>query len=318
MPSKPVEVDRVAREVEPEDLLAARVLLLQRDVVVVGEAVEADDLVALGAQGLGEMRADEAGGAGDEIPHRSALQRPQPAAVLDEADLGVEAGHRDAGAILAERRLGPLAVRERERELRVAAAGGERQREGAAEARVDVGHGERAVGLAEALDARRPDDPDRLGDGRACSIRSGSRIDIPLIDSPPLDWIIVRAIALRQRPSRSQKTSIENSSPTHSSCTIDSTGVWRRKNSSSVGIGRPVDVPRAEAFADLDEQRIAGVVRHLAREPRARALDAVLLEEHMRDVLVGHRRAHLVRRREQEGRLELRRGRARRCSGRCP
>ena len=64
------EVDRVARQVEPEDLLAADVLLLQRDVVVVGEAVEPDDLVALGAQGLREMRADEAGGAGDEIPHR--------------------------------------------------------------------------------------------------------------------------------------------------------------------------------------------------------------------------------------------------------
>ena len=41
------EVDRVARQVEPEDLLATRVLLLQRDVVVVGEAVEPDDLVAL-------------------------------------------------------------------------------------------------------------------------------------------------------------------------------------------------------------------------------------------------------------------------------
>ena len=48
------EVDRVAREVEPEDLLAARVLLLQRDVVVVGEAVEPDDLVALRAQRLDE------------------------------------------------------------------------------------------------------------------------------------------------------------------------------------------------------------------------------------------------------------------------
>ena len=56
------EVDRVAREVEPEDLLAARVLLLQRDVVVVGEAVEPDDLVALRPQRLGEMGADEAGG----------------------------------------------------------------------------------------------------------------------------------------------------------------------------------------------------------------------------------------------------------------
>ena len=56
---------------------------------------------------------------------------------------------------------------------------------------------------------------------------------MPLIDSPPFDWIIVRAIALRHRPSRSQNTSIENSSPRQSSCTIDSTGVWPRKNASS-------------------------------------------------------------------------------------
>ena len=42
-----VEVDRVAREVEAADVEPARVLLLQRDVVVVGEAVEADDVVPL-------------------------------------------------------------------------------------------------------------------------------------------------------------------------------------------------------------------------------------------------------------------------------
>ena len=139
---------------------------------------------------------------------------------------------------------------------------------------------------------------------RACSISSRSRIDMPLIDSPPFDWIIVRAIALRQRPSRSQKTSIENSSPTHSSCTIDSTGVWREEELELGRVGRAVDVPRAEALADLDEQGIARIVRHLARQPRPRALDAVLLEEHVRDVLVGHRRAHLVGRREQQGGLE--------------
>ena len=67
---EPGEVDRVAREVEPADLLPARVLLLQRDVVVVGEAVEADDVVALRAQRLGEVGADEAGRAGDEVSHR--------------------------------------------------------------------------------------------------------------------------------------------------------------------------------------------------------------------------------------------------------
>ena len=68
-----------------------------------------------------------------------------------------------------------------------------------------------------------------------CAISSGSRNDMPLIDSPPFDWSIVRGMALRHLPSRSQNTSIENSSPTHSSCTIDSTGVWARKKASSAG-----------------------------------------------------------------------------------
>ena len=60
---------------------------------------------------------------------------------------------------------------------------------------------------------------------RPTSISSGSRIVIPLIDSPPFDSIIVRGTALRQRLSRSQKTSIENSSPAQSVCTIESWSV---------------------------------------------------------------------------------------------
>ena len=60
----------------------------------------------------------------------------------------------------------------------------------------------------------------------------------------------------------------------------------------------------AEAFANLHEQGIARVLRDVAGEPRPRALDAVVFEEHVRDVLVGHRRADLVRRRKQQGRLE--------------
>ena len=51
-----------------------------------------------------------------------------------------------------------LAARERERELRIAPSRRERQREAAAEARVDVGDVMRTVGLAEALDVRRPDE----------------------------------------------------------------------------------------------------------------------------------------------------------------
>ncbi len=72
------DVDRVARQVEAEDLLPPRVLLLQRDVVVVGEAVESDDVVTLGAQRLGEVGADEAGSAGDEVAHQAVSGRSSP------------------------------------------------------------------------------------------------------------------------------------------------------------------------------------------------------------------------------------------------
>ena len=94
-----------------------------------------------------------------------------------------------------------------------------------------------------------------------CAISSASRNDIPLIDSPPFDWSIVRGIALMHRPSRSQNTSIENSSPRQSSCTIDSTGVWLEEERELGRVGGPVDVTRAEPFADLDEQGVARVGR---------------------------------------------------------
>ena len=66
----PPEVDRVAREVEPEDLLPARVLLLQLDIVVIGEAVDPDDVVPEVAQRGRKVRADEPGRAGDDEAHR--------------------------------------------------------------------------------------------------------------------------------------------------------------------------------------------------------------------------------------------------------
>src|SRR4051812_22078729 len=68
-----------------------------------------------------------------------------------EREVREEARHHEALAEVAEPRLRALAARQRERELGVAAARGERQREAAAEARVDVGDGVGAVGLAEAL-----------------------------------------------------------------------------------------------------------------------------------------------------------------------
>ncbi len=91
---------------------------------------------------------------------------------------------------------------------------------------------------------------------RPCSISSRSRIVMPLIDSPPFDSIIVRGIAFRQRPSWSQKTSIENSSPTQ--CAAPSIGrSCSRGRSRARAVRRPIDVPRAEPAPRLDEHRIA-------------------------------------------------------------
>ena len=67
------EVELVLGQVDTADVEAARVLLLKRDVVVVREAVETDDLVAAFEQRLGEVRADEPGGSGDGEPHRGTI-----------------------------------------------------------------------------------------------------------------------------------------------------------------------------------------------------------------------------------------------------
>src|SRR5436309_14562016 len=82
--------------------------------------------------------------------------RPQrPVAVRRQAQVGEEARHHDPLAELAEPRLGTLTARQRERELGISPAGSEREREAAAEARVDVGDEVRSIGLTEALDVRR-------------------------------------------------------------------------------------------------------------------------------------------------------------------
>ena len=67
------EVELVAGEVEAAHVEPAGVPLLQRGVVVVGERVDPDDLVPGRLERLGEVRADEAGGAGDDVPHRSTI-----------------------------------------------------------------------------------------------------------------------------------------------------------------------------------------------------------------------------------------------------
>ena len=174
-----------------------------------------------------EGRDDERFGGSRLAWFRDSVERlERTVGVGEEGQAREVARHHDAFAELAEARLGPLAAGEGERELGVAAPGGRRQREPAAEARVDVGDvvaRRRSRGSTGRSPARRA----RASPRRAGRTRSAlqSRIVCPLIDSPPFDSIIVRGIAFRQRPSQSQKTSIENSSPRQNCCTHDSTGV---------------------------------------------------------------------------------------------
>ena len=53
---------------------------------------------------------------------------------------------------------------------------------------------------------------------------------MPLIDSPPRDSSIERGITLRQRPSRSDRQSIENSGPCMSFWTITGSSTYPTKN----------------------------------------------------------------------------------------
>jgi hypothetical protein len=64
-----VQLERLVGQVEPVDAEGPRVRLLLGRVVVVGEAVDRLDVVAVGEQRLREMRPDEAGCAGDDVPH---------------------------------------------------------------------------------------------------------------------------------------------------------------------------------------------------------------------------------------------------------
>ena len=63
------EIELVARQVEPPHVQRRGVLLLERRVVVVGEAVDADHVVAARHERFGEQRADEARGACDYVSH---------------------------------------------------------------------------------------------------------------------------------------------------------------------------------------------------------------------------------------------------------
>ena len=60
-------------EIELEHVERRRVPLLARAVVVVGVRVDGDDLVPGREQRLGQVRADEARGACDDVSHRSTI-----------------------------------------------------------------------------------------------------------------------------------------------------------------------------------------------------------------------------------------------------
>ena len=80
------EVEAVEREPRPVEQ-PGEVALLDRRGVVVGEGVEPDDVVALGQEPLADVRADEAGNAGDKDAHgrqayRTTLMSFQSSAML--------------------------------------------------------------------------------------------------------------------------------------------------------------------------------------------------------------------------------------------
>ena len=75
------EIEVFLCEVEARHVEPGRVLLLQRRVVVVGEAIDCEHLVARREQLLGQLRADEAGCPGDDVLHSagaSGLSVPSP------------------------------------------------------------------------------------------------------------------------------------------------------------------------------------------------------------------------------------------------
>ncbi len=200
--------------------------------------------------------------------------------------MGEEARHQDSGPEITQPRLRPLAVRELQRELRVAASRGKGQRKGAAEARVHVGDLVAPVGLAEALDRAGPDEAERLG-------HLGAELDqITILDRHPLDRLATLGLDHRARD-RVQAAGVEVAEDVDRELLAPAGGlderVDRRVAEEEVELG-PIggaeDVARAEALAHLDEQRVARVVRHLLGEPARRRRDPALLEEEMRRVLV--------------------------------
>src|SRR5205085_606581 len=76
--------ERLGRDIDASDLQThgGGVRLLQLRVVVVGERIDRDDVVPGGLQRLGEVRTDEARGAGDDVAHGRGGYRPAVTRIL--------------------------------------------------------------------------------------------------------------------------------------------------------------------------------------------------------------------------------------------
>jgi hypothetical protein len=64
------QIERLLGQIAAQHVEPAGVLLFFGRVVVVGEAVDADDVVAILEQRVRKLRADEPGGSGDDVSHR--------------------------------------------------------------------------------------------------------------------------------------------------------------------------------------------------------------------------------------------------------
>src|SRR5919197_2742021 len=154
------------------------------------------------------------------------------------------------------------AAPERECELRVAAARGERQREAAAETRVDVRDQVRTVVLAETLNVRRPDEPQLLGN-ISCELDQ-----LRVANRHALDRFAALRLDHRARD-RVQAAPIEIAEDVDRELLARETDLHDRLDRRVAeeelelrAVGGAVDVPRAETMTRLDEQRERRVVRH--------------------------------------------------------
>ena len=210
----------------------------------------------------------------------------RPAAVVLEDDLREVARHQDAVTELAERRLGPLAGGERERELGITRPRRGRQREAAAETRVDVGDRQRAVRLAEALDV--------CGANHAHGLRDAPPMvdQLRILDRHALDGFAAFRLdhCSRDRIEAARLEVAEDIdrellAPAH----LLDHRIGRRVAEEEVELGAifgSIDVPGAEAAPRLDEQRERRVSGDLAGEPGRRRRNSVREEEGVRGVLV--------------------------------